>query len=399
MLVQIGKRDARTEALGNVRAERKAPTPTFAHIYVENRCHLHCDHCYESEDAYPPEPSALSVADYDKLFAQLKSMGIFVVTFSGGEVFLRKDFLDIVELARKHRFFIRVYTSGTLLTEEKVARMRALGVNEVHVSMYSHDAATHDAFTHHIGSWEKSVNGLQMLHDVGIKTVLKSNVLTFNVDHLDELLALAKKVGADLQLDPTVKPKQNGNTDAMRYAVSPEQIALKVLARPAFHRYVSLEEADGLCDGTNHRSGRDMGMCAAGSKILTVHADGNISPCTLFPLAAGNVLTDDIRAVWSDSPLFRNVRAQRFDDMTDCKTCDVARTCDPCMAYGLIENDDHRTCNTSSRRAAEALTVFAKHMTSADRKMTRGKTLPIVGNVEVPGLNQQSSNTGVVTEI
>jgi AdoMet-dependent heme synthase len=399
LLVHIGRRQPANSPLA------LAPTqaavvhrPLFAHVYVENRCHLQCDHCYESDDAYPQRPSDMTVDDYDALFAQLKELGALVVTLSGGEPFLRKDFLDIVERARKHRLFIRIYTSGTLMTPERLQRMKALSVNEVHVSMYSHDAATHDAFTHHAGSWHKSVQALCDLNALGIKSVLKANVTTFNVDFLDELLALATSVGADLQLDPTIKPKQNGDRSALRYAVPPVELAQKVLARPELHRFVSLEEAEGLCDGSNHRRGGGA-MCAAGTKIITIHADGSVAPCTMFPFASGQVKTDRLVDIWENAPLFQNVRKLRFSDMTDCQTCSIERTCDPCMAYAIIENGDHRTCNTSSRQHAEAVSVHSKRVARAHHKMSAGRALPVVGNVEVPGLDPKRSNGGVVTEV
>ena len=93
-----------------------AGRPMFAHLYVENRCHLKCQHCYETEDTFPHEKEhALSLSDYARIFDELAGLGVLVVTLSGGEVFLRRDFLDIVELARKKRFAVRIYTSGTLI--------------------------------------------------------------------------------------------------------------------------------------------------------------------------------------------------------------------------------------------------------------------------------------------
>ena len=114
----------------------------FAHVYVENRCNLRCAHCYESEQSHPHVPG-LSLSEYDEAFVQLASIGVFVVTFSGGEPFLRRDFLEVVALARKHRFAVRIYTSGTLLTPTKVERLRELKVQEVHISVYSHSEDLH----------------------------------------------------------------------------------------------------------------------------------------------------------------------------------------------------------------------------------------------------------------
>ena len=74
-------------------------------------------------------------------------MGVLWLTFSGGEVFLRRDFLDIVALARKKRFSVTVYSSGTLINEKKADRLAELKVSRIELSIYSHDPALHDEFT------------------------------------------------------------------------------------------------------------------------------------------------------------------------------------------------------------------------------------------------------------
>lgn len=357
--------------------------PLFAHIYVENRCHLRCAHCYESEESHPGHHH-LDIDDYADVFDQLAALGVFVLTFSGGEPFLRRDFLDIVELARKKRFAVRIYTSGTLITPEKADRIRDLKVQEVHISVYSHDAEVHDGFTGIPNSHKKSIAALKMLEERGVHTVLKANIMTFNVDHLDELIDLAKSLGADYQLDPSVKPKMNGDRSPLRFAVPPEELRDKVLWRPDLQSVLSMEQAEGMCDGENPRKGKDGGMCAAAKGLITVNADGTISPCAMFPTNGGSFRDQRIEDIWFRSSLFEAVRRQRFDDMKECPDCEVRATCAPCMAYALVEHGDQTACNTSSRQYATGQHLLAGRMLKAQKKNTRGRALTIVGDLDVP---------------
>ena len=350
--------------------------PLFAHIYVENRCHLKCAHCYESEDSHPHE-ARLSLDDYDRIFDELAALGVLVLTFSGGEPFLRKDFLDIVERARKKRFAVRIYTSGTLLTPAHADRIRDLRVQEVHVSVYSSSPDVHDTFTGGKRSHEKSVRALALLRERGVHTVLKSNVMTLNVDDIDGLIGLAKSVGADWQLDPTIKPKWNGDRSPLRFAVSPEELRDKVLWRADLTSVRSLEDAAGLCDGENPRHGQEGGMCAAGKSLVAVWADGQLAPCAMMPKAVateGRSLVD----VFTNDPLFRAMRGQRFDDMKKCPTCDVRSTCDPCMAYALVEHGDMTDCNASSRQLATGTRLLAERMARTAKKTARGRALTVL---------------------
>jgi radical SAM protein with 4Fe4S-binding SPASM domain len=326
--------------------------PMYAHIYVENRCHLKCEHCYESEESHPGTHH-VSLEDYDRIFDQLASLGVLVLTFSGGEPFLRKDFLDIVELARSKRFAVRIYTSGTPISEAKADRLAALKVSEVHVSVYSHLADKHDAFTGTGGSWAKSVRALHFLRDRGVRTVLKSNVFTWNADELGDLIALAGELGADYALDPTVKPRMDGDRTPLDHAVSPERLSELMEELPHLTKTMSAEKAESICSGENPRDGGSS-MCAAGSKLITVWADGSIAPCALFPVAGGNALEESVSDIWFKSKLFHEVRSTQISDMTSCGSCGVRGACSPCMAYSLIEHDDHRACSSPSRQVATA---------------------------------------------
>jgi radical SAM protein with 4Fe4S-binding SPASM domain len=399
MLVQIGRRERDgtvrqgAPALDHVddaaAAAAAAPTPLFAHLYVENRCHLSCAHCYESEDTFPERAhddadGALSLEQWCVVLDQLRALGVFVVTFSGGEVFLRRDFLDLVAEARQRRFAVRIYTSGTLLDEARADRLKALGVSEVHVSVYSDRPEDHDRFTGVPRSWERSVRAIRLLRARGITTVLKANVMTFNVDRLEHLVALTTELDCHFSIDPTVKPRLDGDRRPLDFAISAERIATAVLANPALNRFVSLEEAKGLCDGQNVRAGKDVGMCAAAHQLIAIHADGSVAPCAMFPLATGHAARDDLAGIWRASPLFARVRGQRFDDMKSCGTCGVQSTCDPCMAFALIEHGDHRACNTSSRTMAEAGRQHMELLQKADAKARVGRPLPLAGDATIP---------------
>lgn len=357
-------------------------SPLFAHLYVENGCHLKCAHCYESEESHPPK-HALSLDDYRDIYAQLANMGVLVLTFSGGEPFLRRDFLELVHEARKQRFAVRVYTSGTLINERKADRLKELQVSEVHVSLYHADAGPHDEFTGIPGSHAKSVRALKLLQERGIKTVLKTNVMTFNLHSLDRIIALAKTYGADYVFDPTIKPKMDGDRSPLRFAVPPEELKEFLLKRPDLEKAMSFEDADGYCNGENHRMKGDH-LCAAARNLITVWADGSIAPCAFFPTAGGNVKTESIQDIWRDSPLFQEVRYKQFASMTKCGTCDVQSTCHPCMAYGLVEENDLGGCNTGSKQYATARAQLAHEMQAAHIKNTRGMALPLVGDPSFP---------------
>ena len=60
--------------------------------------------------------------DTKKIFEtldKLKSLGVFRMLLTGGELFLRKDLFEILHYINKLRISYTIFTNGTLLDEEK----------------------------------------------------------------------------------------------------------------------------------------------------------------------------------------------------------------------------------------------------------------------------------------
>ncbi|MFZ9889583.1 MAG: radical SAM protein [Myxococcota bacterium] len=382
-LLQLGRRANASPLLSEEEAQRwRDLRPRFAHVYVENKCHLRCAHCYESEETHPTH-LRLRLDQYEGIFRGLANLGVLVLTFSGGEPFLRRDFLDIVALARRMRFAARVYTSGTHIDERKADRLRELRVTEVHISIYSHESSVHDGFTGVPGSFDRSVRAIRLLRERQIPVTMKTNVLTFNVDHLDDLVHFAQQLDASVLFGPDLWARNNGDVAPLQYRVSAQELARKVFSRLDLERRFLPLAGGEECSG-EAKWDVDKSPCAAASRIITVGADGNIYPCTMFTTAGGNIAQQSIEDIWYRSRVFDRIRRTTLGDFNDCPSCDLREACHPCMAYGEIEHGDHRACNSTSRNSAEAVDLLAQRRANAQRKMATGRCLPIVADTVAP---------------
>src|SRR5437868_12504853 len=98
--------------------------PFSAHVDVTYRCNERCVHCYLDHDDH----GEMTTAEIKDVLDQLAEAGVFFLVFSGGEVFMRRDFLDLVEHARKLQFNVKVKTNGVMIHEAEARRLRELGV-------------------------------------------------------------------------------------------------------------------------------------------------------------------------------------------------------------------------------------------------------------------------------
>src|SRR5579863_1033662 len=112
----------------------EAGVPFGVHIDLTWRCNERCIHCYlDHEDS-----AELTFDELRGVLDQLAEAGVFFLTFSGGEIFLRKDLEQIVAHARARSFDIKLKTNALLIGPEQAAWISRLGVHQVQVSIYSH---------------------------------------------------------------------------------------------------------------------------------------------------------------------------------------------------------------------------------------------------------------------
>src|SRR5512136_2425186 len=88
---------------------------------VSLACNLRCTHCLSSSGE--PAHGELTTAEALDLVEQVHQAGVFQINFGGGEPFLRPDFEEILAACHSRGIMTCISTNGTLLNEERVARL------------------------------------------------------------------------------------------------------------------------------------------------------------------------------------------------------------------------------------------------------------------------------------
>src|SRR5688572_20006691 len=94
--------------------------PLSGTIEVTRRCPLTCSHCYNNLPTGDRQAQAgeLTLAEHQRLLDQLADAGCLWLLYTGGEIFVRPDFLDIYRYAKTKGFLITLFTNGTMITPE-----------------------------------------------------------------------------------------------------------------------------------------------------------------------------------------------------------------------------------------------------------------------------------------
>jgi MoaA/NifB/PqqE/SkfB family radical SAM enzyme len=185
----------------------KLRVPFTVQLDLTYRCNERCVHCYLDHDDH----GEMSTAEIKKLLKELADAGVFILVLSGGEIMLRKDIFEILEYARELTFCIKLKTNAMLIGDHEADRIRELGVESVQVSIYSHRAEVHDAITKVQGSLERSVKAIRFLKSKGLKVIIANVLMKQSAQDYPGVQALAKELGVEATLDPTVTPMMDGD--------------------------------------------------------------------------------------------------------------------------------------------------------------------------------------------
>src|SRR5947199_1867248 len=161
--------------------------PFSAQVDLTYRCNERCVHCYLDHDDH----GEMTTTEIKHLLDELADAGVFILTLSGGEILMRRDFFEILEYARQLTFCVKLKTNGVLIREREAARIRDLGVESVQVSIYSHRPEVHDAITLVPGSLKRSLTAIRFLKSQGIKVTIANVLMTENMQDYQDVRALA----------------------------------------------------------------------------------------------------------------------------------------------------------------------------------------------------------------
>lgn len=283
--------------------------PYLVVISPTMRCNLNCYGCYAG--AYRQEED-LSFEMWDSILQQMKDLGIYFATISGGEPFVRGD--ELLALAEKHNdMTFQIYTNGTLIDEDMVERLVKVGNVYPAISVEGFEKET-DARRGR-GTFSKIVETMQNLREAGVLFGFSGTVTRKNVDMLasDEFIDFYVKLGTYFGWFFNYIPI--GRAPDMELMPTPEQRNRMRLRTLEIRRTRPIFVADFWNDGAL-TSG-----CMAGGRIyLHINHRGDIEPCVFAHFAVDNVHKKSLREAIV-SPFFRAIQQRQPADKNMLRPC------------------------------------------------------------------------------
>ncbi len=322
-----------------------------------NRCNLRCISCW----LYSPlltkdKPSSswlnkeLSKDVLKKLIDDLSSLGTKRIRFTGGgEPFMHKDLMEIIEYAVKKKLLVAITTNFGLVSKEDIKKLVDLGIEELCVSVWASNSEIYKK-THPGTSslyFERIKENLAYLKEVKKtkpRVTLAHVIMNVNVDDFERMYEFAREYKVDA-LYFTLVDVFDDQTDKLILNEEDRKrllIKTEMIRRRAGSDGIQLEFFNGFVrrlsqikeefsKGEYDKFMIDRIPCYAGWIFSRILADGSVCPCCRgVKKIMGNINKTSFKDIWF-SPQYDEFRARAkylpksdsyFKDIGCTKECD-----------------------------------------------------------------------------
>jgi MoaA/NifB/PqqE/SkfB family radical SAM enzyme len=165
-------------------------------IYTNFDCNIRCSYCVAKSSPNAPR-RALSLAIVQQLVDEALDLGFSDLFFTGGEPFILNDIYAMLAYSST-RVKTTVLTNAMILRGKRLDQLCAVAVGNdnliIQVSLDGATAADHDAYRG-AGTWEKTVEGIRLLQERGLRVRLSTTETPVNSPRLEQICEFHRTLG------------------------------------------------------------------------------------------------------------------------------------------------------------------------------------------------------------
>ena len=332
--------------------------PLHVSIEVTRRCPLECLHCYNNLPMGDLEAKRreMTKEEHFRVLDELVEMGCFWILYTGGEIFARKDFLEIYTCAKKKGFLITLFTNGTIINEQIADYLAEWPPFAIEITLYGRTRETYEALTAIPGSYDRCLHGIRLLKERNLPLKLKTVATSVNKHEIMAMRRFAEEeLGVEFKMDGQVNPRIDCSQSPLAVRLTPEEVvALDMAAPKGRSEYLRLAKRD-LDRPPNLAQSDTVYFCGGGMNSFAINANGEVGICVISQQDTFSVRDSGVKRVWEESLL--QLRMRKRSRLTKCVNCRIQSLCGMCPANGEMENGDKESpvsflCQVAHLRAA-----------------------------------------------
>lgn len=310
---------------------------------LTSRCNERCIHCY-IPNAKKDCGSDLPVEKAISLIDEFANMGGLGVTLSGGEVFLYKDIMKVIQYCRERDLQISILSNLIALKDLQIPILKAANIAVLQVSLYSMNPDVHDEITTIKGSHKRTISAIEKLIAADIPLQIACPIMKANYKGYKDVLRFAQSNKCRSQADFIMMAQSDLCTDNLVNRISlkeTEYVIKEILKYDNDYRAWMLLPKDVRKEILSNRDKfSSSSFCGAGRNDLCITSNGDVYPCAGWQgMVVGNVYNSTLESIWNNSEQLNKVRSIKQSDFPKCMDCEVRDYCSPCLMRNFNENN------------------------------------------------------------
>lgn len=267
------------------------------------------------------EIEELDTEEWKKILNSFKQCGGENVTFTGGEVTLRKDLLSILAYSKQIGLNNTVLSNGVLWNDETIESAYK-NIDEIQISIDGYDD-TSNAITRGSGSFEKAITTVKKFYEKDTKVSIAVTPLYDNIDKfVENFIPFATsfietypnifiKVNLELIKGRDVNLTEDENKDYKKQLMN---LVNTIYPDYYINNFV-----------INYKDNTILNSCGFGE--MTIAPNGDIYFCNRIHELNSiyNVKNDDFEKLFNQTKLVREKTS--VDNVEPCKTCEIKYIC------------------------------------------------------------------------
>jgi radical SAM protein with 4Fe4S-binding SPASM domain len=305
----------------------KYSAPLRMDLALTFRCQNDCIHCYTGG---PHETLELTTVQWKIVIDKLSDVGVFILTFTGGEPTLREDLPELLLYAQNKGIVTGLISNGRKLKDRAyLDLLEKSGLDFIQITLESHKPDVHNSMTASAGSWVETVKGIQ--NAVQSKIYVSTNTTLSKHNAADFLTTVdyIKSLGVDAFSCNSLIYSGKAPAASNEFALSIEELnALLPQIRDKAH-LVGLKflwyTPTQYCQFNPVQLGLGVKSCTAAMINACVGPNGDVYPCQSYFESLGNILTEPWEKIWRH-PIAEKLRKREYVE-EKCKDCPELQIC------------------------------------------------------------------------
>ncbi len=290
-------------------------------------CQNDCVHCYAGG---PKQTKELTTNQWKQVIDKLHQIGVFILTFTGGEPTLKEDLPELLAYAQQKGLVTGLITNGRKLANKSyVEKLERSGLDFVQITLESHKPKIHNQITGDPKSYKETVEGIKNLIPTQIYTTTNTTLNQHNKTSFLDTIDFIKKLGVAAFGNNSLIYSGKAKQIAKEFTLTKKDLKTllpKIQDKAAklglkFLWYTPTQ----YCELDPVKLGLGIKSCSAAMINMCIAPNGDVYPCQSYFESLGNILENTWKSIWNH-PLATKIRNREYKE-PKCKDCPQLQIC------------------------------------------------------------------------